>query len=220
MDALVSGGTERKALVSQRLNEIDQNRKALRELKSAERVQKQRCEKWGRLNLFIGSREGDRFSRMAQGITFDALLRYANLSLSRMTDRYILVRETAGGSKPLELAVVDTYQAGEKRPVTNLSGGESFLVSLALALGLSEMSSGRARIDSLFVDEGFASLDEAYLEAALQTLSTLSTREGKLVGVISHVEALKERIDAQIEVAKRSGGRSTISGPGIKAAEA
>ena len=220
LERLISGGTERKALIAQRLREIEQNRKALRELKIAEREQKQRVEKWGRLNLFIGSKDGVKFSRMAQGITFDALLRYANVGLSRMTDRYILVRETAGGSKPLELAVVDTYQAGEKRPVSNLSGGESFLVSLALALGLSEMSSGRARIDSLFIDEGFASLDDDYLEAALQTLSTLSTREGKLVGVISHVEALKERIDTQIEVRKRSGGRSTLSGPGITAGEA
>lgn len=220
LEKSISGGTERKALIAQRLKEIAQNRKALQELKHAEREQKQRVEKWGRLNVFIGSSSGDKFSRMAQGITFDALLRYANAGLSRMTDRYILVRETAGGAKPLELAVVDTYQAGEKRPVSNLSGGESFLVSLALALGLSEMSSGRARIDSLFIDEGFASLDDDYLEAALQTLSTLSTREGKLVGVISHVEALKERIDTQIEVRKRSGGRSTLSGPGITAGEA
>jgi exonuclease SbcC len=79
------------------------------------------------------------------------------------------------------------------------------------------MSAGRARIDSLFIDEGFASLDEDYLEAALQTLSALGSREGKLVGVISHVEALKERIDVQIEVKKLSGGRSTLTGPGVKA---
>lgn len=220
LDKLTLSGTERKALIAQSLKDIGQNRKALHELKNAERGQKQRVEKWGRLNLLIGSREGDKFSRLAQGITFDALLRCANVSLSRMTDQYVLVRDTAGGSKPLELAVLDMYRAGEQRPVSNLSGGESFLVSLALALGLSEMSSGKARIDSLFIDEGFASLDENYLEAALQTLSALSTREGKLVGVISHVEALKERIDAQIEVTKRTGGRSTISGPGVTAAEA
>ncbi len=220
LDKLIISGTEQKALIAQSLKDIGQNRKALRELKITEREQKQRVEKWGRLNLLIGSREGDKFSRLAQGITFDALLRYANVSLSRMTDQYVLVRDTAGGSKPLELAVLDMYRAGEQRPVSNLSGGESFLVSLALALGLSEMSSGRARIDSLFIDEGFASLDENYLDAALQTLSALSTREGKLVGVISHVEALKERIDAQIEVSKRTGGRSTISGPGVTANQA
>jgi len=219
LDALVADGTEHRAIIARNLSEIAQNRKALKELQTAERGQKKRYEKWGSLNKFIGSKDGDKFSRMAQGITFDALLRYANLSLSRMTDQYVLVRDMEGG-KPLELAVLDNYRAGEQRPVSNLSGGESFLVSLALALGLSEMSSGRARIDSLFIDEGFASLDENYLEAALQTLSTLSTREDKLVGVISHVEALKERIDTQIEVRKRTGGRSTLSGPGVTAQEA
>jgi exonuclease SbcC len=219
LDGIITAATERKALVAQGLADIDRNRKALRELKAAERAQKQRVEKWGRLNLLIGSREGDKFSRMAQGITFDALLRYANVSLSRMTDQYVLVRDMEGG-KPLELAVLDMYRAGEQRPVSNLSGGESFLVSLSLALGLSEMSSGRARIDSLFIDEGFASLDENYLEAALQTLSALSSREGKLVGVISHVEALKERIDAQIEVKKLLRGHSTLFGPGVTAQEA
>jgi exonuclease SbcC len=217
---LISSGTEQKALIAQRLKDIDRDRKALHELKIAEREQKQVYIKWGNLNKLIGSADGSRFPRMAQGITFDALLRYANVSLSRMTDQYVLVRDMTDGAKPLELAVLDMYRAGEQRPVSNLSGGESFLVSLALALGLSEMSSGRARIDSLFIDEGFASLDESYLEAALQTLSTLSTREDKLVGVISHVEALKERIDAQITVVKRSGGRSTLLGPGVTAAEA
>jgi len=111
--------------------------------------------------------------------------------------------------------VIDTYQAGEVRPVSNLSGGESFVVSMALALGLSEMSSSKTRIDSLFIDEGFASLDENYLEAAMQTLSSLGNRDGKLVGVISHVDAVKERIAAKIEVMQLSGGNSTLVGPGV-----
>ena len=114
------------------------------------------------------------------------------------------MRDRSSSAKPLELCVADTYLAGETRPVSNLSGGESFIVSMALALGLSEMSSGKTRIDSLFIDEGFASLDDDYLEAALQTLSTLGNREGKLVGVISHVDALKERIGTQIVVKKLS----------------
>ena len=130
----------------------------------------------------------------------------------------MLMRDKRNPQKPLEISVVDGYQAGEVRPVSNLSGGESFVVSMALALGLSEMSSSRTRIDSLFIDEGFASLDEDYLESALQTLFALGNREGKLIGVISHVGALKERIAAQIEVTPLSGGRSTLSGPGVKAA--
>jgi exonuclease SbcC len=214
--ALVSQEMAHKGILIQVLKTNDQSRGKLESLKAEETAQKKAQEKWERLNALIGSADGSKFSRIAQSITFESLLRFANMSLSRMSDRYVLVRDDTNASKPLELAVIDTYQAGERRPVANLSGGESFIVSLALALGLSEMSSGRARIDSLFIDEGFASLDEDYMEAALQTLSALGSREGKLVGVISHVEALKERIDVQIEVKKLSGGRSTLAGPGVK----
>ena len=203
--------------MQQVLKSNEQSRGKLKNLKQEESAQKKAQEKWDALNALIGSADGAKFSRIAQSITFESLLRFANMNLNRMSDRYVLVRDDANPAKPLELAVIDTYQAGEQRPVANLSGGESFIVSLALALGLSEMSSGRARIDSLFIDEGFASLDENYMEAALQTLSTLGSREGKLVGVISHVESLKERIDVQIEVKKLSGGRSTLEGPGVKA---
>ncbi len=215
--ALVTEQTAQKGVVAQILKVNAQSRHKLKSLKSDESAQKKALEKWDALNALIGSADGSRFSRIAQSITFESLMRFANMNLGRMSDRYVLVRDTTNASKPLELAVIDTYQAGEQRPVANLSGGESFIVSLALALGLSEMSSGRARIDSLFIDEGFASLDENFMEAALQTLSTLGSREGKLVGVISHVEALKERIDVQIEVKKLSGGRSTLAGPGVKA---
>jgi exonuclease SbcC len=217
LDALIAEQTAQKGAVAQILKVNAQGRSKLKSLKDEEESQKKAQQKWDRLNALIGSADGSKFSRIAQSITFESLLRFANMSLSRMSDRYVLVRDDSNAAKPLELMVIDTYQAGERRPVTNLSGGESFIVSLALALGLSEMSSGRARIDSLFIDEGFASLDEDYMEAALQTLSALSDREGKLVGVISHVEALKERIDVQIEVKKLSGGRSTLAGPGVKA---
>ena len=217
LGALVAEQMAQKGVVAQILKVNAQSRHKLKSLKSDESVQKKYLEKWDALNALIGSADGSKFSRIAQSITFESLLRFANANLKRMSDRYVLVRDDANAGKPLELAVVDTYQAGERRPTANLSGGESFIVSLALALGLSEMSSGRARIDSLFIDEGFASLDENYMEAALQTLSTLGSREGKLVGVISHVEALKERIDVQIEVKKLSGGRSTLAGPGVKA---
>ena len=217
LSALVSEETAQKGALAQILRNNEQSRGKLRNLRTEETAQKKAQEKWDALNALIGSADGSKFSRIAQSITFESLLRFANINLKRMSDRYVLVRDNANLAKPLELAVIDTYQAGERRPVANLSGGESFIVSLALALGLSEMSSGRARIDSLFIDEGFASLDEDYMEAALQTLSTMGSREGKLVGVISHVESLKERIDVQIEVKKLSGGRSTLLGPGVKA---
>lgn len=216
LGALISGETARLGSVRQILKANAESRQTVKTLKSQEKTYKQVLEKWEKLNALIGSASGNKFSRMAQSITFDSLLRFANQSLKRMSDRYVLVRDEKGPDKPLELAVIDTYQAGEKRPVSNLSGGESFIVSMALALGLSEMSSGAARIDSLFIDEGFASLDEDYMEAALQTLSALGNREGKLIGVISHVEALKTRIDVQIEVQRRSGGCSELTGPGVK----
>ena len=129
-----------------------------------------------------------------------------------MTDRYQLIRDE---SQPLELNVVDHYQAGQIRSTKNLSGGESFIVSLTLALGLSKMASKKVRVDSLFLDEGFGTLDEEALETALETLSGLQ-QDGKLIGIISHVPALKERISTQIKISPVSGGRSAVSGPGCK----
>ena len=129
-----------------------------------------------------------------------------------MSDRYILVRD---GVEPLELNVIDNYQAGEIRSTKNLSGGESFIASLALSLGLSSMASRNVRVDSLFLDEGFGTLDEDALETALETLSGLQ-QDGKLIGIISHVPALKERIGTQIQVESGSSGRSCLSGPGCR----
>ncbi len=217
LNGLILAETSRIGAIKQALADNARSVEEMGQLKEGAKKQELACAKWDRLNALIGSADGIKFSRMAQGYTFEALLKYANICLKRMTDQYVLVRDTSNTAKPLELAVIDNYNAGDRRPVSNLSGGESFLVSLALALGMSEMSSGKTRIDSLFIDEGFASLDEDYLEAALQTLSSLGNREGKLVGVISHVGALKERIDAQIEVKKLSGGRSTLTGPGVRA---
>ena len=137
---------------------------------------------------------------------------HANRQLTKMTDRYLLIRD---GSQPLELNVIDNYQAGEIRSTKNLSGGESFIVSLALALGLSQMASRKVRVDSLFLDEGFGTLDEDALETALETLAGLR-QDGKLIGVISHVTALKERISTQIRITPGTGGRSTLAGPGCR----
>jgi exonuclease SbcC len=138
------------------------------------------------------------------------MITHANKQLQKMTDRYLLTRND---DQPLELNVVDNYQAGEIRSTKNLSGGESFIVSLALALGLSNMASKNVRVDSLFLDEGFGALDEEALDIALETLAGLQ-QDGKIVGVISHVQALKERISTQIQVTPLTGGRSKISGPG------
>ena len=172
--------------------------------------QKTECERWDNLHLLIGSADGKKYRNFAQGLTFELLVGHANRQLQKMSDRYLLIRDKG---EPLELNVVDNYQAGEIRSTKNLSGGESFIISLALALGLSQMASQNVRVDSLFLDEGFGTLDEDALDTALEALSSLQ-QSGKLIGVISHVSSLKERIGTQIVVSPQTGGRSLISGPG------
>ena len=173
-------------------------------------AQRHECSRWDLLHELIGSADGKKYRNFAQGLTFEMMVGHANRQLQKMTDRYLLIREK---DQPLELCVIDNYQAGEVRSTKNLSGGESFIVSLSLALGLSNMASRNVRVDSLFLDEGFGTLDEETLETALETLAGLH-QDGKLIGVISHVPALKERIATQIQVEPQTGGRSRISGPG------
>lgn len=168
---------------------------------------------WSALSELIGSADGKKFRNYAQGITFETMIAHANQALMKMSDRYLLLRSEDDG---LQLQVQDNYQAGAIRSTKNLSGGESFIVSLALALGLSKMASRNVQVESLFLDEGFGTLDEEALDNALKTLAGLH-RQGKLIGVISHVQALKDRIGTQIAVTPKSLGRSTISGPGVTA---
>lgn len=171
------------------------------------------CTKWAKLSALIGSADGKKFSTFAQGLTFECLISHANTQLAQMSDRYLLVRDE---EKALELDVVDNYQAGEVRPIKNLSGGESFLISLALALGLSKMASKKVQVESLFLDEGFGSLDEDALDLALNTLMNVHEM-GKMIGVISHVSTMKERIHTQIIVEPQGQGRSRLSGAGVTA---
>jgi exonuclease SbcC len=175
-------------------------------------IERQRtaCRRWDNLHALIGSGDGRKYRNFAQGLTFEMMIGHANRQLRKMTDRYLLIRDEL---QPLALNVIDNYQAGEVRSTRNLSGGESFIVSLSLALGLSHMASRNVRVDSLFLDEGFGTLDEEALEIALDTLAGLQ-QEGKLIGVISHVQALKERIATRIRVVPKSGGRSEIQGVG------
>lgn len=167
---------------------------------------------WKNLDRWLGGSKGEQFKRYAQGITLRRLLAFANPHLASMTGmRYSLVWNDDARLLP---SIVDAEQGNETRPVSNLSGGERFQVSLALALGLSEMSSDRLNVDSLFLDEGFGTLDDASLEAALDTLCAVQ-QSGKLIGVISHVAGVADRIPTQILVAKTGSGRSAISGPGV-----
>lgn len=169
-------------------------------------------EHWKVMYELIGSSDGKRYRDFAQGLTFDVVLSHANVQLQKMSGRYLLVRSSA---YELDLSVMDQQQGGEVRSAQNLSGGESFIVSMALALGLSQMASNNVQVDSLFLDEGFGTLDEAALDVALNTLAELH-QENKLIGVISHVPSLKERITTQIKVHPLSGGISRLEGPGCK----
>ena len=193
-----------------KLIENTKAKERIKEKRSAIEAQTKECHRWEKLHGLIGSVDGKKYRNFAQGLTFEVMVSHANLQLEKMTDRYLLIRDE---EQPLELNVVDNYQAGEIRSTKNLSGGESFIVSLTLALGLSKMASRKVRVDSLFLDEGFGTLDEEALETALETLSGLQ-QDGKLIGIISHVSALKERISTQISIAPVSGGRSSLTGPG------
>lgn len=192
----------------------DEAKERVKEKQVAIEAQKKECTRWNNLDQLIGSADGKKYRNFAQALTFEQVVAHANQQLQKMMSRYLLV-QSQSSSEFLELQVIDTDQAGERRSTKNLSGGESFIVSLSLALGLSQMTSANVRVDSLFLDEGFGTLDEDALETALTTLSELR-QSGKLIGIISHVAALKERIATQIQVTPKSGGQSQLSGPGCK----
>jgi exonuclease SbcC len=168
--------------------------------------QQQEARRWRRLAELIGSADGKKFSEFAQGLTLARLVELANRHLARLNDRYHIQRNP---EEHLDLLIVDDYQAGASRSMNSLSGGESFLVSLALALGLSELAGRKTQIDTLFIDEGFGTLDPDTLDVALSALETLQG-SGKMIGIISHVEALKERVSTQIHVRRGAGGISTL----------
>ncbi len=194
---------------------LEKNETAKKECHKKQRAilaQQKECARFDKLHELIGSADGKKYRNFAQGLTFERMVFHANAQLKKMTDRYLLIRDN---HRPLELNVIDTYQAGEIRSTKNLSGGESFIISLTLALGLSQMASRNVRVDSLFLDEGFGSLDEETLETALETLSGLH-QDGKLIGVISHVSALKERISTQIHITPVASGKSAVNGPGCR----
>ena len=183
---------------------LQQNSKKIEE----KELQQRSCEKWGRLNELIGSHDGQKYRDFAQALTFEHLTGLANSQLQKMSERYVLKR-VGDATNPFDLAVIDKFQNYEERTAQNLSGGEKFIVSLSLALGLSKMASKNMKIDTMFIDEGFGTLDSDYLDVALSALSNLHN-EGKLIGVISHLTELKERIATHIEVIPDGKGYSRI----------
>ncbi|MDP5029475.1 AAA family ATPase [Paraglaciecola sp.] len=204
---LQQGHSQKDKLV-QRQGELNQQLQADREQGERQRglfqhieQQQQHYDDVSYLHALIGSANGDKFRRFAQGLTLDNLVYLANKQLDRLHGRYLLKRKDEEG---LALSVIDTWQGDVERDTKTLSGGESFLVSLALALALSDLVSHKTSIDSLFLDEGFGTLDTETLDLALDALDNLNA-SGKMIGVISHIEAMKERIPTQLRVTKKSG---------------
>lgn len=191
----------RQGQLSQQITQDQQQRNEQQTLLDEIVKQQAELDDLSHLNGLIGAADGAKFRRFAQGLTLSHLVYLANQQLNKLHGRYQLQRQE---SDSLALEVLDTWQADSVRDTKTLSGGESFLVSLALALALSDLVSAKTSIDSLFLDEGFGTLDNDTLEIALSALDSLNA-SGKMIGVISHVDALKKRIDVQIEVKKQNG---------------
>jgi exonuclease SbcC len=191
---------------SARLKVDQKNREKQQELQQQQDEFKQVAENWDLLNKLIGQADGSKFRKFAQGVTLDNLIHLANREMAHLDQRYQLQRNA---EEELALQVIDCWQANSVRDVKTLSGGESFLVSLGLALALSNLVSHKTQIESLFLDEGFGTLDENTLSMALDALERLNST-GKLIGIISHVDALKERINHQIHVHKNSGSGYSV----------
>lgn len=199
--------TSEQACADLRAQQADDLRRqaANQQLQSQVAAAEGQYQRWARLSALIGSAEGERFRKIAQAYNLDLLVHHANVQLRQLVRRYRLKR---GGSM-LGLLVVDTEMGDELRSVHSLSGGETFLVSLALALGLASMASSTLRIESLFIDEGFGSLDPESLQLAMAALDGLQA-QGRKVAVISHVQEMHERIPVQIQVRRQGNGLSSV----------
>ena len=205
LEVILSRYTQEKTELAFRLRTQTENKAKVSGLQEELNVRRTESERWAKLNELAGSADGAKFRRIAQGYTLDILLNYANVQLRELTRRYRLERVP----ETLALQVIDRDMCDEVRTVYSLSGGESFLVSLALALGLSSLSSNRMRVESLFIDEGFGSLDAETLRVAMDALESLRT-QGRKIGVISHVQEMTERIPVRICVNRAGNGRSFL----------
>ena len=199
---------QEKGALSQSLLTNSENEKAYKKLEKDIETQGEICSRWNDLNSLIGSASGNKFMEIAQAYTFKELIKAANKRLRKLSDRYVL---TYDYENKLDFSVIDTENDNNIRTAKGLSGGESFIVSLSLALGLSTFMAKDTKIESFFLDEGFGTLDEKNLNKAIDALLSLK-EEGRTIGIISHVSALKDAIPVQIRVEK--GG--VINGPGAR----
>ena len=178
-----------------------------KQAKFANQIQaiQQQEHRWGKISGLIGDAKGKDFRDYAQQYNLDILLEHANQQLVMLSQRYTLKRL----ENSLSLAIVDHDMDGETRSVSSLSGGESFLTALALSLAIANMASGSMKIESLFIDEGFGTLDASSLYMVMNTLDQLQN-QGRKVVLISHIQDMHERIPVQIQVKPLGAGASTI----------
>lgn len=186
---------EEKATLTVNLKLHQENKNRLQTLLAEENTRHEEYRKWSGLNQLIGDATGNKFRKTAQSYVLGSLIHSANSYMRTLTDRYTLVTEPG----KFVISIEDAYQGYTRRATSTISGGESFLVSLSLALALSDIG-GRLAVDTLFIDEGFGTLSGEPLQQAISTLRTLHSRSGRKVGIISHIEELQERIKVQIKV--------------------
>ena len=190
------------------LKNHQENLEEQQQLKASIEEREKQTLRWRLLNTIIGDRTGNKFNEFAQDLTLSQLLQLANLRLRDLSDRYLI-------DKPIEeeddgLVAIDEHMGGQRRSVKTLSGGETFILSLAMALALSDLASKNVEINSLFIDEGFGTLDPETLDQTLDTLEKLQAESSKTIGIISHVDSLKERIATQIKLTRNGQGYSSL----------
>lgn len=166
---------------------------------------------WNEIHKLIGTSNGKKFQQFAQSLNLSELIRTANTWLEKLFPRYQLGVLTENGEPSLSFTIIDLENAEQARPINTLSGGETFVVSLALALALADFSQVRMPLETILLDEGFGTLDSDTLNKVLNVLNTLQQQSGRQIGIISHVEGLTERIDHRIHIEKQSKTRSNIT---------
>lgn len=201
---MLKGAGEEIGKRSQKIELDKSNRKKADSLKKEAEQKRTEYEKWNRLKQYFGSADGKTFRKIAQSYVLASLIHSANGYLTTLSGRYRL-RNSPGS---FVIAVVDAYQGDAIRGANTLSGGETFLVSLSLALALSDIG-GKLGVETLFIDEGFGTLSGEHLQKAIDTLHNLHTTTGRQVGIISHVEELREQIPVKILVEQDGNGSSS-----------
>ena len=203
-DQQMTESNVRKGALCQELKSDEENKKRLGALMADEKNKESEYQKWSRMNQLIGDATGSKFRKIAQSYVLTSLIHSANSYMKTLTDRYTLKVEPG----TFVISIEDAYQGYVSRAASTISGGESFLVSLSLALALSDIGQ-QLSVDTLFIDEGFGTLSGEPLQNAINTLRSLHTKSGRHVGIISHVEELQERIPVQIQVIQEGNNSSS-----------